>query len=223
MLVRDGDVFSPSNYVAIPASLRGVGRHIQVYVDGDDLASVEAELVGDIIHTFDDRIFPLMSSRFGPALDVDGDGRFTVLLSSWLLHLGGGRYAVDGFVRVADLDLAYRSPLGNRCDMMYLSTALESGPHLRTVMAHEYMHAVLVGQKGRRDGQAPEPPRKRKVGSTRPSLIWRRIAAAFPRRILTIASARSWRGPSDTSLSWTTILRPTCSGAMGIAEAPIYS
>ena len=77
-----------------------------------------------------------------------------MLLSSWLDHLGGGRYAVDGFVRVADLDPAFRPPLGNQCDMMYLSTALESGPHLRTVLAHEYMHAVLFGQKGRRRGQA---------------------------------------------------------------------
>jgi hypothetical protein len=160
MLVCDGDVYSPSNYVAIPAALRGAGQHIQVYVAGADLASVKAELVADIIHTFDDRIFPLMSSRFGPAPDVDGDGRFTVLLSSWLDHLGGGRYAVDGFVRVADLDLSFRSPLGNQCDMMYLSTTLESGPHLRTVMAHEYMHAVLVGQKGRSDGQASGPPRE---------------------------------------------------------------
>ena len=117
-------------------------------------------MVADIIHTFDDRIFPLMSSRFGPAPDVDGDGRFTVLLSSWLDHLGGGRYAVDGFVRVADLDPGFRSPLGNQCDMMYLSTALRSGPHLRTVMAHEYMHAVLVGQKGRRDGQGSGPPQE---------------------------------------------------------------
>ena len=32
MLVRDGDVYSPSNYTAIPAEMRGVGQHSQVYV-----------------------------------------------------------------------------------------------------------------------------------------------------------------------------------------------
>ena len=42
--------------------------------------------------------------------------------------------------------------------MMYLSSALESGPYLRTVLAHEYMHAVLIGQKGRSSGQASGPP-----------------------------------------------------------------
>ena len=31
---------------------------------------------------------------------MDGDGRFTILFSSWLDHLGGGRHAVDGFVKV---------------------------------------------------------------------------------------------------------------------------
>jgi hypothetical protein len=160
MLVRDGDVYSPSNYTAITALLRAVGQYSQVYVAGEDAASVKDELVSDIIRSFDDRIFPLMSKRFGPAPDVDGDGRFTILLSSWLDHLGGGRYAVDGFVRVADLDPSFRSPLGNHCDMMYLSTALESGPHLRTVMAHEYMHAVLVGQKGRRDGESLTSPQE---------------------------------------------------------------
>jgi hypothetical protein len=153
MLVRDGDVYSPSNYTAVPAVLRGFGRRIQVYVAREDLESVGAEAIGDIINTFDSRIFPLMSSRFGPAPDIDGDGRFTVVLSSWLDHLGGGRFAVDGFVRVADLDRAFRPPLGNQCDVMYLSASLESGPYLRTVLAHEYMHAVLFGQKGRGRGR----------------------------------------------------------------------
>jgi hypothetical protein len=157
MLVRDGDVYSPSNYIAVPAVLRGFGRRIQVYVAREDLDSVGADAVADIINTFDNRIFPLMSSRFGPAPDVDGDGRFAVLISSWLDHLGGGRFAVDGFVRVADLDRAFRPPLGNQCDVMYLSASLESGPYLRTVLAHEYMHAVLFGQKGRGAGRGAGP------------------------------------------------------------------
>ena len=131
ILVRDGDVYSPSNYVAVPAVLRGVGRRIQVYVAREDLDPSQPIRSATSSITFDDRIFPLMSSRFGPAPDVDGDGRFTVLLSSWLDHLGGGRFAVDGFVRVADLDCSFRPPLGNQCDVMYLSTALQSGPYLR--------------------------------------------------------------------------------------------
>ena len=147
MMVRDGDVSSPSNYAGIRSVLRGVGRRVQVYVAAEDLDRVHDELIEDLIMTFDDRIYPLASTRFGTARDVDGDGRFTILLSSWLDHLGGGRFAVDGFVQVADLDPAFRSPFGNQCDMMYLNTELKAGPHLRTVVAHEYMHAVVFSQK----------------------------------------------------------------------------
>ena len=78
---------------------------------------------------------------------MDGDGRFTILFSSWLDRLGGGRHAVNGFVKVADLDATVPAPFGNRCDMMYLNAALTSGPYLRTVLAHEYMHAVVYTGK----------------------------------------------------------------------------
>jgi hypothetical protein len=147
MLVRDGDAASPSNYIAIRGALKGIGRKVQVYVATEDVDQVGRELVDDIVDTFDARILPLTTARFGAARDVDGDGRFTILLSSWLDHLAGGRYAVDGFVRVADLDTGFVAPFGNRCDMMYLSTALKSGPYLRTVLAHEYMHAVIFSEK----------------------------------------------------------------------------
>ena len=57
---------------------------------------------------------------------------------------------------MSDLDLAYSAPFGNRCDMMYLSTNLKSGPHLRTVLSHEYMHAVVFsGKCGQASGLRP--------------------------------------------------------------------
>ena len=128
MMVRDGDAGISSNYTAVHGVLKGVGREVQVYVAQEDIENVSSGLIQDLIVTFDDRIHPLMARQVGTARDVDGDGRFTILLSSWLDHLGGGRYPVDGFVRVADLDPAYRHPFGNQCDMMYLNAALEAGP-----------------------------------------------------------------------------------------------
>ncbi len=147
LLVRDGDPGCPSNYLAVQGRLRAVGRRVQVYVDARDTAIVGAEVVRDVVGTFDERIHPTAARTMGLARDVDGDGRFTVLLSSWLTRLAGGRHAVDGFVRGADLDLNLRAPFGNGCDMMYLSTTLGTGPHLRTVMAHEYTHAVTFSAK----------------------------------------------------------------------------
>jgi hypothetical protein len=147
LMVKDGDVASESNYIAVHGVLKGVGRRIQVYVALEDIPDVGGDTIKDVITSFDDRIYPVAAQQFGTANDVDGDGRFTVLISSWLGHLGGGRYTVDGFVRVADLDSAFRSPFGNHCDMMYLSSSLRPGAHLRTIMAHEYMHAVVYSRK----------------------------------------------------------------------------
>ncbi len=147
MMVRDGDVASPSNYVPVRGVLKGVGRTVQIYVSSDDAAAVDRELLKDLITSFDDRINPLTSATFGPSYDTDRDGRFTILLSSWLGHLAGGRHAVHGFVRVADLDPSVPPPFGNHCDMMYLNSSLKAGPYSRAVTAHEYMHAVMYSQK----------------------------------------------------------------------------
>jgi hypothetical protein len=41
--------------------------------------------------------------------------------------------------------------------MMYLSTALQSGPHLRTVLTHEYTHAVTLSAKATAARNARQP------------------------------------------------------------------
>ncbi len=147
LLVRDGDYTSAGNYLGIEAKLAAVGRRVQVYVDSRDIAEVDPALLREVVATFDDRIYPLAATRFGPAIDVDSDGRFTIFLTSWLDRLAGGRIKVDGFVRGADYDLELGEPFGNRCDMMYLSTSLRPGAHLKTVMAHEYTHAVRFSRR----------------------------------------------------------------------------
>jgi hypothetical protein len=154
LMVRDGDVASASNYEAVPGKLRAIGRWVQVYVDRSDLDVVDQELLDDLVATFDDRVLPVAAHNFGQARDVDGDGRFTVFLSNRLTRLAGGRHAVDGFVRGADFDLSLAGPFSNHADMMYVSAALQPGPHFRTVVAHEYTHAVTFGAKGFADHAA---------------------------------------------------------------------
>ncbi len=158
LLVHAGEVALASNYEAVDGRLRAVGRRIQVYVDARDGDEVSSETLRDLVSTFDDKIYPDAAARFGTAVDVDQDGRFTVLFSSWLTRLAGGqRPGVDGFVRGADLDLSLVGPFGNRCDMVYLNSSLKAGPHLRTIVAHEYTHAVTFSRKAlARGGMGPE-------------------------------------------------------------------
>jgi hypothetical protein len=147
VLVRGGDVTSASNYSSVQAQLLAVGRRVQVYADRRDAAKVKPDVLRDIVSTFDEKIFPTAARLWGPARDVDRDGRFTVLLTSRLAHLGDGRLAVDGYARAADLDANLTAPFSNRCDMMYLNAELGAGPHLRTILAHEYTHAVTASRK----------------------------------------------------------------------------
>ena len=128
MMVRDGDAGSSSNYTAIRGVLKGVGRKVQVYVAAEDLEQVSASLVQDLIVTFDDRIYPLTARHAGPAATSMAMAGSRSCCRAGSIIWEAAEYPVDGFVRVADLDPAFRPPFGNQCDMMYLNTSLKARP-----------------------------------------------------------------------------------------------
>jgi hypothetical protein len=148
LMVREGDAASPSNYLPIQARLAGTpGRHVAVYADVRDADTLRPGLVEEITSSLETAILPEFARRWGVAHDVDGDGRLAVLLSGWLARLGGGRLAADGFVRGADFDPNLAPPYSNHCDLIYLNPRIPGGGHLRTVLAHEYAHAVAISRK----------------------------------------------------------------------------
>ena len=97
------------------------------------------------MRTFDEAVYPEARRRLGRCLDVDRDGRFTLFFSGRLDRLAGNA-ALSGFVRSADFYRDLAAPFGNRADMMYLNTDLQPGPYLRTILAHEYTHAVVCSE-----------------------------------------------------------------------------
>ena len=151
VLAPGGNLSRASSYLAIEAHLSAVGRGVEVYTDSADLGFVESKTLRDLVETFDSDVLPMIVARFGQATDVDHNGRFTVFMTSRLGRAARG-VGLDGFVRGADLDRGVSAPFGNGCDMMYLNTSLVSGPHLRTVLAHEYTHAVGFSRKVLGDG-----------------------------------------------------------------------
>jgi hypothetical protein len=159
-LFTNGKDFQDSgDYATVAARLRAVGRHCQVYVDASAPSAALQPTIDDTVHTFDDVVYPRARAKFGPVLDVDRDGRFTILFSSWLGKMSGGSVSIGGFVRGSDWYRDLAAPFGNRCDMMYLNTDLVQGPHLRSVLAHEYMHAVVFSEHVF-GGYLPELPRQ---------------------------------------------------------------
>src|SRR5205823_241434 len=158
LFVKERDFYSPDSYVTVSGELQEVGRHCQVYVDRDygDRSRIQPT-TDDIIRTFDQEVYPRACRTLGRAADVDRDGRFTIFLTPWLGKLGDGKLSLGGFVRGSDFFRDLAPPFGNRCDMMYLNTDLQPGPTLRTILAHEYTHAVIFSEHmfGSYQPQAP--------------------------------------------------------------------
>jgi hypothetical protein len=103
LLTGAGGLQDQVNYTAIVADLRAVGRSCQAYVDraSPDPAKLRPVLE-DAVHVFDEEIYPKTTRLLGRVLDVDRDGRFTLLFTPWLGKLQNGKVAVDGFVRGSD-------------------------------------------------------------------------------------------------------------------------
>jgi hypothetical protein len=147
LFAGDDNFQDAAGYVAVRGELQAVGRHCQVYLDRDHPNPAALRpTVADIVRTFDEEVYPRAVRDLGQVLDVNRDGRFTVLLTGWLGKLQDGRVSVGGFVRGSDFHADLPAPYGNRCDMMYLNTDLTPGPHLRTLLAHEYTHAVVFSE-----------------------------------------------------------------------------
>lgn len=159
LFVGETDLYDAGRYIEVVADLAKVGRHCIIYTDQKD--DVERSVVEEIARVFDEQVYPSARATFGRHRDVDRDGKFAILMTTWLSRLSDGKVALSGFVRGADFYRDVEAPFSNQCDMLYLNASLEPGPHLTTILAHEYTHAItfcehvfgeyLPGGQGRDD------------------------------------------------------------------------
>ncbi|MGE3317613.1 MAG: hypothetical protein AB7O26_21085, partial [Planctomycetaceae bacterium] len=144
----DGSLDDEKQYAAVAADLVAEGERVRLYLDRQERKSqLVPGVVDEIIRLFDHDVIPCESRLLGNFRDVDGDGKFSVLLSPWLDRLQGGRTSLGGFVRGSDFRSDVERPFSNRCDMMYLNTNVRPGPHLKSLLAHEYAHAVSFSER----------------------------------------------------------------------------
>jgi hypothetical protein len=144
VFVGDHDFTDPGSYVTAQAELRATGERCLVYADtaAPDSPRLRAA-VADVVRTFDREVEPYARRCLGRPLDVDRDGRFAILLTPRLGQLSGGKVSLGGCVRGCDFYRDLAAPFGNACDLLYLNAGLAAGPPLRSILAHEYTHAVV--------------------------------------------------------------------------------
>ncbi|MEX2288584.1 MAG: hypothetical protein WD648_15915 [Planctomycetaceae bacterium] len=146
--VTDGCPDDPRQYARVSAKCVAEGRHVRVYLDSQQSTGELAyRLVDEVVWLFDTVVLPTARKNLGCCRDVDGDGKFTILLSPWLDRLQGGRTSLGGFVREGDFRADLESPYSNHCDMLCLNTNLQPDSHLCTLLMHEFTHAVCFSER----------------------------------------------------------------------------
>lgn len=146
----------PGGYVPVEATVAGEGKGVRVYVDRlTPDSELAVGLVDEIIRILDDEIIPRSRTILGEHADIDADGKLAVLVTPWLGRLCGGKTSLNGFVRSNDFLAGIEVPFGNHGDIMYLNSKLAPGPALKTVLAHEYTHAVCFSRRLANPKRAP--------------------------------------------------------------------
>lgn len=158
--VTDGPLDDPRHYARIDALAIAEGQTVRVYLDrrmrSRDLIP---GLADEIVRLMDDEVVPRSRRFLGAHRDVDGDGRFAILLTPWLDKLQGGRTSLGGMVRGDDFRTDREPPFGNRADLMFLNASLKPDAHLRTLLIHEYAHAICFSARlGSDVASIPLPP-----------------------------------------------------------------
>lgn len=146
--VTDGPLDDARQYARITTRDIAAGTNVRVLADRQ-LADSRAlrRTAAEIVRLFQNETLPVSRAIFGRHCDANGDGRLTIVLTPWLGRLQGGRTSLSGLVRPADFRRDLAPPFGNRCDVLFLNSALRPGPNLTAVLAHEYAHVVTFSRR----------------------------------------------------------------------------
>ena len=148
---------SPPTQALINATVQYVSASAVWFIEdgltGDDVVS--ASELGALANTFENTVWPTVSTTFGDAADFDGNGKIFIVLSPKV-----GNAGLFGYVYSADLYLDSGSPpRSNEGDIFYATTPgppinLYSWPRdaflniaLPGTMAHELKHLVATGYR----------------------------------------------------------------------------
>lgn len=152
-----------ATYYAVRGVVKAVGSHVVIIQDvaapargfsNADYAEIAAE--------FDALIFPTDTQWFGNPVDINGDGRVTVLFTPAINRLTppGSLGYVGGFFFLSDLSLRANCAASNQQEILYLLTPDPDGQingnrfsiatareTARGTMAHELQHLINQGAR----------------------------------------------------------------------------
>lgn len=134
----------------IDCRLAGQTSGVKIFVDQRlNRNNRLAELVQAIAVAAESELAVIVQDLAGPVTDMDLDQHLAIVITPEIARLGNGRTPVEGLTRPADFVPGLDRPIGNNSDVIFLSSSLEPGDHLRAVLAHEWCHAAVFSRSSR--------------------------------------------------------------------------
>ncbi|MAT14621.1 MAG: hypothetical protein CMJ46_05050 [Planctomyces sp.] len=141
----DGNYLDASAYAACETRLVAESEHLRIWLDERDVTEhgdkIQSRLK-DLVAAFERIIVSRLMPWLGKVDDIDGDGKFGIVLSSRLEQLSTSDSPLVGLTWSGDYRRDLPAPFGNHADLIYLSPAATNLSLLSEVMAHEYVHAL---------------------------------------------------------------------------------
>ncbi|HEY9070945.1 MAG TPA: hypothetical protein VIV61_11875 [Candidatus Ozemobacteraceae bacterium] len=142
-------LLSPTSYTSRTGVLRRIGTFCKLFVDPVEYGGLSAVAgayaitdaqLDEMMDNFDRKIYPLMTTGYGPSYDLDGDGKVAVFLSPLVTRNGfAGFFDTENFTTTSD---------SNQRDMfcMWTPDASWSGETWLDAtcetIAHEFQHLI---------------------------------------------------------------------------------
>ena len=93
--------------------------------------------IEDVLTTFSTDTYPVLTTTFGTASDVDADGKVVFLFTHLVDDVGG----IAGFYSSSSLFSAEQGGNGNLADMMFISPTRAINSY-ESLLAHEFQHLI---------------------------------------------------------------------------------
>ena len=152
-----------SQHLRKPATLAQSTAHAEFYLDDEDLSHYDSAFVPALAQSFEERVWPAITSAFGAPTDVDQNGKVLVLLSHELgAHINGGwligYFGNADLLRARDDSSDCSSGGSNHGEIVFLNDVqngtangwsvqdLQSTIYPET-LAHEIQHMLNLGRR----------------------------------------------------------------------------
>lgn len=136
-----------SSYQPIATRLAAESSHVRVWLD---ISAGDVRSAGEwtwLAQSLEDDVLPKIGELFGEIADLDGDGKLSVCLTSRLGELPANSTPVEGLVQINDFLLDLPRPFSNHADVVFLSSALQRGPHAQAIISHEAAHLAVFSRR----------------------------------------------------------------------------